>query len=72
VAGLISAVASRTSTPAKRSIAGPSRSSVVVAANAPRHATTTKKADVVAHPEAHDHVGLLFSEPPGTTGLLFI
>ena len=31
-----------------------------------------KKADVVEHPEAFDHVGLLFNEPPGTSGLFFI
>ena len=32
----------------------------------------TKKADVVEHPEVFDHVGLLFNEPPGRAGLLFI
>ena len=31
-----------------------------------------KKADVVEHPEAFDHVGLLFNEPPGKSGLFFI
>jgi hypothetical protein len=31
-----------------------------------------KKADVVEHPEAFDHVGLLANEPPGQAGLLFI
>ena len=33
---------------------------------------TEKKADVVKHPEAFDHVGLLCNEPPGQAGLLFI
>jgi hypothetical protein len=32
----------------------------------------TKKADVAEHPKAFDHVGLLFNEPPGKTGLFFI
>ena len=32
----------------------------------------TKKADVVEHPEVFDHVGLLFTEPPGRAGLPFI
>jgi hypothetical protein len=31
-----------------------------------------KKADVVEHPEAFDHVGLLFNRPPGRAGLPFI
>jgi hypothetical protein len=31
-----------------------------------------KKADVVEHPEAFNHVGLLFNEPPGWAGLPFI
>jgi len=31
----------------------------------------TKKADVAEHPEAFDHVGLLFNEPLGTAELLF-
>lgn len=31
-----------------------------------------KKADLMEHPEAFDHVGLLVNEPPGQTGLLFI
>jgi hypothetical protein len=31
-----------------------------------------KKADVVEHPKAFDHVGLLVNKPPGTAGLLFI
>ena len=30
-----------------------------------------KKADVVEHPEAFDHVGLLVNEPPGPAGLPF-
>jgi len=30
-----------------------------------------KKADVGEHPEMFPHVGLLFSEPPGTAGLSF-
>ena len=34
--------------------------------------TRTKKADVVEHPKAFDHVGLLFNEPPGKSGLHFI
>ena len=32
----------------------------------------TKKADVVKHPKAFDHVGLLVNKPPGKTGLPFI
>jgi len=32
----------------------------------------TKKADVAEHPQAFDHVGLLFIEPLGTAELLFI
>jgi len=31
-----------------------------------------KKTDVVEHPKAFDHVGLLTSEPPGMAGLLSI
>jgi hypothetical protein len=31
----------------------------------------TKKADVVEHPKAFGHVGLLFNKPPGKTGLFF-
>jgi len=31
-----------------------------------------KKADVLEHPQAFDHVGLLVNEPPGTAELLFI
>jgi hypothetical protein len=31
-----------------------------------------KKADMVKHPEAFNHVGLLCNEPPGQSGLLFI
>jgi hypothetical protein len=31
----------------------------------------TKKADVVEHPKAFDHVGLLVNEPPGSAELLF-
>ena len=31
-----------------------------------------KKADVMEHPEAFDHVGLLVNEPPGQAGLPFI
>jgi hypothetical protein len=31
----------------------------------------TKKADVMERPQAFDHVGLLFNEPPGTAELLF-
>ena len=38
----------------------------------PEPAQTIKKADVVKHPEAFDHVGLLFTEPPGVAGLPFI
>ena len=47
----------------------PSGSSLTVA-GVPRHAN--KKADAVEHPEVFDHVGLLFNEPPGATGLPFI
>ena len=32
----------------------------------------TKKADVVEHPKAFDHVGLLFNKPLGTAELFFI
>ena len=32
----------------------------------------TKKADVLKHPQAFQHVGLLVNQPPGTAGLLFI
>jgi len=35
-------------------------------------APETKKADVMEHPKAFDHVGLLVNQPPGTAGLLFI
>jgi hypothetical protein len=31
----------------------------------------TKKADVIEHLEAFDHVGLLVNGPPGTAGLPF-
>jgi hypothetical protein len=31
-----------------------------------------KKADVMEHPKAFDHVGLLVNKPPGTAGLPFI
>jgi hypothetical protein len=31
----------------------------------------TKKADVMEHPKAFDHVGLLVNKPPGKAGLLF-
>jgi hypothetical protein len=31
-----------------------------------------KKADVVEHPEAFHHVGLLVDESPGTAGIPFI
>jgi hypothetical protein len=40
-------------------------------AEVPRHGKT-KKADVAEHPRVFDHVGLLFNEPPGRAGLLFI
>ena len=32
----------------------------------------TKKADVVQHPKAFDHVGLLFNKPPGGAEVPFI
>jgi len=32
----------------------------------------TKKADVREHPQAFEHVGLLFNKPPGFAELLFI
>jgi hypothetical protein len=35
-------------------------------------APETKKADVMEHPQAFDHVGLLVNKPPGTAGLPFI
>jgi hypothetical protein len=31
----------------------------------------TRKADVVEHPQAFDHVGLLVNKPPGIAELLF-
>jgi len=31
-----------------------------------------KKADVDKYPEVFIHIGLLFNEPPGTSGLPFI
>lgn len=31
-----------------------------------------KKADAIKHPKVLNRVGLLFNEPPGTTGLPFI
>jgi hypothetical protein len=31
-----------------------------------------KKADVAKHPEAFDHVGLLYNKPTGRAGLFFI
>jgi hypothetical protein len=36
-----------------------------------RRRRQAKKADVVEHPEAFDHVGLLFNKPPGIAELLF-
>jgi hypothetical protein len=33
---------------------------------------SAKKAGVVEHPQVSDHAGLLFDEPPGQAGLLFI
>ena len=35
-------------------------------------AANNKKTDVAEHSKAFDHVGLLFNEPTGKTGLLFI
>ena len=35
-------------------------------------APKNKKADMAEDPEVFDHVGLLFDEPPGSTGLFFI
>ena len=32
----------------------------------------TKKADVMEHPQAFDHIGLLVNEPLGIAELLFI
>jgi hypothetical protein len=37
-----------------------------------RTTASEKKADVVEHREAFDHVGLLVNEPSGTAGLPFI
>ena len=37
----------------------------------PRH-QARKKADVIEHPKAFHHAGLLVNEPPGTAGLPFI
>jgi len=39
---------------------------------APFQRINQKKADAVEHPEVFDHVGLLFNQPPGMAGLLFI
>ena len=36
------------------------------------HSTGNKKTDVVEHPKAFTHVGLLVNEPLGTAELLFI
>jgi len=44
---------------------------VLIACLSPCLAPETKKADVIKYPEAFDHVGLLFNEPPGTAELLF-
>jgi hypothetical protein len=33
---------------------------------------SAKEAGVVEHPQVSDHAGLLFDEPPGQAGLLFI
>ena len=38
----------------------------------PSRAATSKKADMVEHPEVFDHAGLLVNEPPGIAGLPFI
>jgi hypothetical protein len=38
---------------------------------APAHHRAQKKADMAEHPQAFDHVGLLFNEPPSTAELLF-
>ena len=38
----------------------------------PSIAKGEKKADVIEHRKVFNHVGLLFNEPPGTTGLLSI
>lgn len=39
---------------------------------APRHHGRQKKTDVADHPQVFGHVGLLFSEPPGFAGLLYV
>lgn len=36
------------------------------------HTENKKKADVMKHPEAFNHVGLLVNAPPGRAGLHFI
>jgi hypothetical protein len=36
------------------------------------HHRKQKKADVAEHLEVFDHAGLLFNQPSGTAGLLFI
>ena len=46
-----------------------SHSSLVVVT---ARAFTSKKTDVVKHPEVFDHVGLLVNGPPGTARLPFI
>jgi len=38
----------------------------------PASPNRNKKAGVVEHPRAFDHVGLLVNEPPGQAGLPFI
>jgi hypothetical protein len=40
-------------------------------ATARYHREPNKKADVMEHQEAFDHVGLLVNEPPGQAGLPF-
>ncbi len=45
----------------------PSRQRLLVSCTA-----ENKKADVAENPEVFNHVGLLFNEPPGTSGLLSI
>jgi hypothetical protein len=38
----------------------------------PARAEAAKKADVFEHSWVFEHVGLLFNQPPGATGLPFI
>ena len=53
-------------------MAGREAGDTVPQAASRRLAQSKKKADVVEHPKAFDHVGLLVNKPPGNARLLFI